>query len=350
MSRRQNDYLSNLLGDTDPAETPSPAAEPPAPRGAMTLLERGSALSRIASGEVTQVTQLLLDPKRVRIWTGNPRHQDSLTEENCRDLIDAILAENGQKVPAIVRKVTGDADHDYEVIAGTRRHWAISWLRANSYPEMQFLAQVHVLDDEAAFRISDIENRARKDVSDFERARTYLHALDLHYGGKQARMAERLRLSKGWLSKLMTVAALPDWIVAAFSSPSDIALTVCYPLAQRMATVLSERNRETIAKFQTVAKALSAEQAARKLAGSAPIQATDVVSRLLASDAETVSDEALIKFETAAGRTALSVLSSNRNGVSIRLHAGSGASEADLGKMLKQALEALDKQGKGLRL
>jgi ParB family chromosome partitioning protein len=65
-------------------------------------------------------------------------------------------------VPAVVRRVEGDPDHDYEVIAGTRRHWSIRWLRANSYPDMMFVAQVAQLDDEAAFRLADIENaRAR---------------------------------------------------------------------------------------------------------------------------------------------------------------------------------------------
>lgn len=148
-----------------------PPSEPAAVNSAAALMARESALARVASGEVKQVTQLWINPARVRTWGGNPRHQDSLTEHNCRDLIDAILAENGQKVPAIVRRVDNDPEHDYEVIAGSRRHFAITWLRANSYPDMLFLAQVYTLDDEAAFRISDIENRARKDVSDFERAR-----------------------------------------------------------------------------------------------------------------------------------------------------------------------------------
>jgi ParB family chromosome partitioning protein len=42
---------------------------------------------------------------------------------------------------------------------------------------MQFVAQVAQLDDEAAFRLADLENRARKDLSDLERARNYAEAL-----------------------------------------------------------------------------------------------------------------------------------------------------------------------------
>ena len=145
----------------------------------------------------------------MRVWAGNARNQARLSEAAVQDLIDSILAEGGQKVPVVVRHVTGDPAHDYEVIAGTRRHFAIRWLRANNYPEMKLLAQVADLDDEAAFRLADIENRARKDVSDIERARNYAAALESHYGGKAVRMAERLKLSKGWLSKMLKAASDP---------------------------------------------------------------------------------------------------------------------------------------------
>ena len=374
MSKRQTDYLSAILGDMTPDTTPVPSPAQPAspstarpasaahapfpsvpapaepPRNGMTLLSRESALARVATGEVRQVTQLLLDPARVRIWRGNPRHQESLTEANCRELIDAILAEGGQKVPAIVRRVSGDADHDYEVVAGSRRHWAISWLRANNYPEMAFLAQVYALDDESAFRISDIENRARKDVSDFERARVYLHALDAHYNGKQARMAERLRLSKGWLSKMLTVAALPDWLVTAFASPADIHLSSCYPLAQKVQALMHDDDKVAIARLQRLAGGLADDQAARRSGSEAPLGPAEVVARMQASGPSADAVDGLLKFDTAGGRTALSVLSSNRNGVSVRLHAGSGATEAELVKLLKSALYELEKQGRGLRL
>ncbi len=383
MSRKQADYLSSLLGNAEEtprertppaavlasvAAAPSPAqAAPPANTHAspivspqarpqagansgLTLLARESALARVATGEVKQVTQLLLDPSRVRIWNANARHQSSLNEDNCRDLIDSILAEGGQKVPAIVRRVQGDSDYDYEVIAGSRRHWAISWLRANNYPDMAFLAQSYALDDESAFRISDIENRARKDVSDFERARAYLRALGDHYHGKQARMAERLKLSKGWLSKMLTVATLPDTIIAAFASPSDIALSTGYPLAVKIQNAADAGDSATLSALRIKAGLIANEQALRKDNGKPSIGAAEVLKRLTQNDDLNDGPEALIKFDTPGGRTALSILSSNRNGVSIRLHAGSGSTEAELMKMVRAALLELEKQGKGLRL
>lgn len=358
MSKRQADYLSSLLGTDVPSPAPPSAPAPypvaeslpqNAPKPGMTLLARESALARVATGEVKQITQLLLDPVRVRIWEGNARHQGSLDEASCRDLIDSILAEGGQKVPAIVRRVTNDPVHDYEVVAGSRRHWAISWLRANSYPDMLFLAQVHALDDEAAFRVSDIENRARKDVSDFERARTYLQALDLHYGGKQVRMAERLRLSKGWLSKMLTVGTLPDWIVVAFATPADIQLATCYPLAQKLQALEHAGEKARLAQLRKAAQDVATLQAEMKTSGHSPLPPAEVLKRLMAADAEQAASGDLLTLAATSGRTALSVLSSNRNGVSIRLHAGSGASETELATLFKTALRELDKQGRGVR-
>lgn len=357
MSKRQSAYLTSLLSEpnpapTDTAETPAtlPSSEAaPAHRLASTaLLARESALARLATGEVKQVTQLLLDPARVRIWPGNARHQASLTEDNCRDLIDSILAEGGQKVPVIVRRLSDDPEHDYELIAGTRRHWTISWLRANNYPETLLLAQVHNLDDESAFRLADLENRARRDVSDFERARNYRHALKTFYNDRQNRMAERLNLSRGWLSKMLTVAALPDWAVAAFASPADIQLKVCYGLAQKLAALASD-GAHAVKKVKAEASALAAEQADRRKTGQAGVPSGDVVRRLLAAAQGTAAEgDPLFRADSVHGRLAISVLSANRNGATVRIHSGSGASDEEIVALVADALAALKAKGKGV--
>ena len=356
MSKRQSDYLSSLLSDPAPAPAASGEAPPPLPAPetsvrpvrSTTLLERESALARIASGEVKQVTQLLLDPARVRIWPGNARHQASLTEESCRDLIDSILAEGGQKVPVVVRRVTDDETYDYELIAGTRRHWSISWLRANSYPDTQLLAQVQNLDDESAFRLADLENRARRDVSDFERARNYREALKSYYGGRQVRMAERLNLSKGWMSKMLTVADLPDWAVAAYASPADIQLKVCYALAQRLAALAAD-DPKAIRRAKAEAEAIAADQAKRRGANQATLAAADVTKRLTDATHDAADEpEVLFSADSAHGRPAVSVLSANRNGVTVRIHAGSGASDTEIMSMLADALQALRSKGRGV--
>jgi ParB family transcriptional regulator, chromosome partitioning protein len=350
VARKQSDYLAGLLGGDTPegAADETPIETKSMPRGgggATTLLNRESALARVASGEVRQVTQLLLDPARVRIWPGNARVYADLTETGCRELIDSILAEGGQKVPAVVRRVVGDADHEYEVIAGTRRHFAISWLRANNYPEMRFLAQVADLDDEAAFRLADLENRARKDVTDLERARNYAEALRLHYGGHQTRMAERLKLSKGWLSKMLKVASLPDWVVRAYGSPAEIALATAYPIAQ---AIEDESIRGAISEE---ASTLEIEQRRHRRKGEPTIPSPEVTRRLLAAPkaGEGADRASLYSWSSKIGRPGLSVMSANRQGVTVRLHAGSGATPAELADALRAALRDLEKQGLGLK-
>ena len=328
-----------------PPSLPRRARLPPERARTTTLLGRESALARVASGEVRQVTQLLLDPARVRIWPGNARTYAHLSEENCRELIDSIVAEGGQKVPAVVRRVDGDPDHDFEVIAGTRRHWSISWLRSHSYPDMQFVAQVAQLDDEAAFRLADLENRARADVSDLERARNYLDALKAHYGNHQTRMAERLKLSKGWLSKMLKVATIPDAVIAAFASPGDVQLKPAYTLAQAL------DDKDMAKAITAMARQVAKEQAARREAGAPPSPATDVLRRLLDAPKALSGDERPepYRYATKYGRTALTVQSANRQGVTIRLHAGSGADTDELMTALRDALAHLEATGKGLQ-
>lgn len=344
MARKQSDYLAALLADEEAAGSPSPAASSPPERiRGTTLLGRESALARVASGEVRQVTQLLLDPARVRVWPGNARSYAHLSEESCRELIDSIIAEGGQKVPAVVRRVEGDERHDYEVIAGTRRHWSISWLRAHSYPDMQFLAQVAVLDDEAAFRLADLENRARKDVSDLERARNYAVALQNHYGNHLTRMAERLNLSKGWLSKMLRVATLPDAVVAAFASPADVQLKPGYALVQAL------DDKAAAPAILAAAKRLAKDQKSRRAAGGPAIAAAEVQARLLAAPREEAPAPAPFVWTTPHGRPALSVQSVNRQGVTVRLHAGSGAGIDELANALREALAVLEAQGRGLQ-
>ena len=345
MARKQSDYLAALLAD-EPAEIDtgaSPAPPTPERMRGTTLLNRETALARVTSGEVRQVTQLLLDPARVRIWPGNARSYQHLTEQGCRELIDSIIAEGGQKVPAVVRRVNGDPAHDFEVIAGTRRHWSISWLRAHSYPEMQFVAQIANLDDEAAFRLADLENRARKDVSDLERARNYAEALKAHYGNHLTRMAERLKVSKGWLSKMVKVAQIPDAVINAFASPADVQLKPAYALAQALDDKVAAKA------IQSAARDLAREQAARRDRGARPYPAADVLRQLLEASNDPADAAPPFTWTTPHGRLGLSIQSSNRQGVTIRLHAGSGAGNDELVDALRQALVHLEAEGRGLQ-
>jgi ParB family chromosome partitioning protein len=331
MSRSpQKNYLDRLLS---PETSPDPkATQPPQAGIGPPLLTRSNSLERIASGELKQVAHIRVDPKRCRIWPGNARDYAGLTYDRCQDLIDSMIAEGGQKVAALVRKLKNDPNHDYEVIYGTRRHWSTSWLRANNYPDFVFLAEVRDIDDEAAFRLADLENRARQDITELERARNYATALPIHYEGKQSKMAERLNISKGLLSKMIAFATISDEIFGAFTAPGEISLRQGYGLSQ----ALSEKGGQTRALSE--ARSISGENAKLSEAGKGGLSTETVLSRLL----KAASGETGSRFEPRQflfkGKPVVTLLSESRTGLRIQVHPGSGA---DIDAILESVKEAL---------
>jgi ParB family chromosome partitioning protein len=72
------------------------------------------------------------------------------------------------------------------------------------------------------------------------------------------------------------------------------------------------------------------------------------VKALMSAGQGAEQGELLFEADSKHGRKALSVLSSNRNGITLRLHNGSGAGEAEVLDLIKAALAALDAKGRGL--
>lgn len=209
---KNRSILAGLVGDVPepvtvppnlaPSTTAEPATKPPR------VSDRMLGLARVTSGDYQEKTLKLVDPARCRMWARHNRKYELLTPETCSELLEGLRAQGKQEFPAIVRRVTDDPDHDYEVIAGARRHWAVSYLRDVEHREIKYLIEERELTDEQAFRLADIENRARRDLSDYERAVDYLNAIDLYYGGVASRMAERLDVKKAWLSKFLDLGRL----------------------------------------------------------------------------------------------------------------------------------------------
>lgn len=246
-------------------------APPPEDRGGARFLKRTNALAE--TGEREEKVLRWVDPADCVMWERHNRAYDLLTPENCRDLIDSIRAQGRQEFPAIVRRRTGQGA-PYEVICGARRHFAVSWLRANNYPQFRYLIEVRDLTDEEAFRLADLENRDREDISDFERARDYAQALDLYYGGRQKEMAARLEVSESWLSRYLQLARLPQEIVAAFPSLRDLKELHARALKPDLA------DPDAAARVLAAAAEIAREQAAARAGQGAPIPAPVVVTRL----------------------------------------------------------------------
>lgn len=304
---------------------------------------------RFQAAEDFTASHLALDPARVRVWPGNARRYDRLNATNCRDLIDSMTDAGGQQLPAILRRVGGDPEFDFEVIAGVRRHFAVSWLKAHGYPRLQFLGVVHELTDEQAFFTADMENRTRKDVSDIERARSYRAALDSHYQGSQSRMAARLRISKGWLSKMLTVADVPDTILEAFENVEKVSLAGLYPVARLL------NDPATAGAVAEEAARIAIENGNRCWDKAKPIPEPEVIRRLNSvalahsrsphQQAQTSSSlpAQSIDFEVRSpeGHLIVTVIDVDTLGITLRLHNQPGVQHEDVLLAVAKVMEQL---------
>jgi ParB family chromosome partitioning protein len=271
MSSKNRGFAAGLSGAL---EDSAPKIEAPSRLGIGALAGRTNRLAELASGAIVSRAQELVDPARCRMWGEHNRDYGLLDEARCQDLIDSIKAQGRQEVPAIVRRVHNDPTCDFEVICGARRHWTISWLRAHNYPEFRFLVEIREMTDEEAFRISDLENRARADLSDVERARDYLRALSRHYEGRQKAMAERLKVSEAWLSRYLDLARLPAELVAAFPDPQELKIkhvTLLKPLLKPESRKLEVLKRaKALAKSDDEGRPRHPQDVIRLLAGPKP--------------------------------------------------------------------------------
>jgi ParB family transcriptional regulator, chromosome partitioning protein len=192
VSKRHDAIFEDVLKDMNREATPAEED-----RSATRFLRRSNALADV--GEREEKVLRWVDPELCVMWAHHNRAYELLNEDNCRDLIDSIKSQGQQEFPAIVRRKHAPGGVEYEVVCGARRHFAVSWLRSHNYPHYRYLVEVRDMTDEEAFRLADVENRDREDISDFERARDYAVALEQYYG-----------------------ARLPEVVVAAYPSIRDI--------------------------------------------------------------------------------------------------------------------------------
>ena len=274
MSKKHDAVFDDILSGLAAEQARTPAA------AGTRFLKRSTTIGDRLSGELEEKTLHWVDPAECRMWAGHNRAYDLLNADNCRDLIDGIRAQGRQEFPAIVRRAPGADGTSYEVICGARRHFAVSWLRANNYPQFKYLIEVRDLTDEEAFRLADIENRDREDISDFERARDYAHAVEAYYGGRQKTMAERLEVSEAWLSRYLQMARLPDAVIAAYGSIRDIRELHARQLKPLLADDAAR------ARVLDAAMRIAAEQAAARAGQGALRDGAQVTAALRAAGAE----------------------------------------------------------------
>lgn len=295
------------------------------------MASRSQTLARIASGKTVTDRTEWVDPARCRPWRLHNRDLDHLTEESCRDLIDAFLSAKKQRIPAIVRRLQNDPDHDFEIIAGVRRWWAVQWLRDHHHPEYEYLVTIQNVADEEAFRVSDIENRSRKDITDWERGIEYARALAEFYNSSQNEMAEHLKISRSWLSRLLDVVRLPDDIVSAFTDRHDITVRV----ARDIKPLVGEPRSKTL--MVEEAARIAAERSDLGVRLSGP----EVAKRLVkVTMARTKGAEGEVEVKGGSGKAILRYSRNARGGLTLKVLPKTGASNAELLSVIEGLLVA----------
>jgi len=333
MSKKNSGFAADLAAGID--LTDDGAAPRRSSIASNVLTGRSNRLADLAAGTIVNRTHELVDPAKCRMWAGHNRDYSLLNEERCSDLIESIKAQGRQEIPAIVRRISGNDGYEFEVICGARRHWSISWLRSHNNPDFKFLVDVREIGDEEAFRLADIENRARDDLTDLERARDYLRALTAYYDGRQKTMAERLKVSESWLTRYLDLARLPEELTRAFAEPQELGIRNAIALK----ALLKPDDRR--ARAYREAERLAAE---RETTGqSMPV--IEVIKALtLAADSpkKSVSPKKSGKPETiasAGGKPVLRIEGADRKGIRLTLLSKGGATRKDAEEAIRAVLD-----------
>ena len=293
---------------------------------------RETTLANLHTSKMKKILQV--DPARCKLWSGHDRDYELLNEESCADLIDGIKSEGQQQFPAIVRPVANDKDYDWEVICGARRHWTVTYLRKNNYPNIEFLIEPRSLTDEAAFRLSDIENRDRADLCDYERAIKYWKALnEFQYYKSQKDMAERIAIDQHKLHRFISLAELPETIVYAYPSIKEIKVDH----ARLLAPLLNKKKIHQ--QILSEANSIREEQQTRLKAKMDLMPGAEVFKRLKIASTEKKAKVTKAKdesIESASGKIAVTIKQGRAGVLEMKWQTKNIADKAEFNRLAKQ--------------
>ena len=237
--------IPGLQAGPKPAGDSAPAAEPPkaktAPGTMMGFLTAQSGAVQEAEALKARVKSLeeeaplrKLDPSIIQPSKWANRHDASFLTAAFQELKAEIASAGGNVQPIKVRPVsvlngsTPPGEPGFELIFGHRRHRACAELG------IPVLAAIEEASDVSLFEQMERENRGRKNLSAWEQGTMYRKALDDGLYSSLRRLAEGLGVDVSLVSKSVSLARLPDAVVAAFPSPLDIQFRWAAPLTEAM--------------------------------------------------------------------------------------------------------------------
>jgi len=234
-----------------PAEIEQPSSVAPAAPMVDSLIARVGAMARgnsillpVCGREVKFTLEAIpgdTAETASRVWSGNERDQELLTEDALDDLIPSFLL-SGQQTPAFGRRVSGVI----EVADGSRRRKA-AILTSSDYRVL-----VGDLDDEQMMALSRLGNDYRP-TSAYERGKRYAYRLENEFGGNVSALADAENISRKIITRCINTARLPKPVVALFTHPGELsarsgeglykAFTGKETLLQQLTTQLHEQKK-----------------------------------------------------------------------------------------------------------
>lgn len=178
-------------------------------------MARGNAIILPVCGQEVKFTLEVIPASQVedssKVWSGNERDQELLTEDALDDLIPSFLL-SGQQTPAFGRKVSGCI----EVADGSRRRKA-AILTSSDYRVL-----VGDLDDEQMAALSRLGNDYRP-TSAYERGHRYSKRLQNEFAGNVSALADAENISRKIITRCLYTSKLPKSVVALFSHPGELS-------------------------------------------------------------------------------------------------------------------------------
>ena len=166
----------------------------------------------------TQVIKI--DPLKI---THSPFANRLKFEYETKDFLalkEEILNAGGNIQPIKVRpKGVG-----YEIVYGHRRHRACLELG------IPVLSMVEEMLDEALWVEMDRENRNRKSLSQYEQGLSYKKAIESGLFSSQRHLSKKIGVPQPHIAWCIRIADLPEEIISAFSSPTEIIRRMIVPL------------------------------------------------------------------------------------------------------------------------
>ena len=299
-------------------EKPEAAAERVLPRSSLPTAELG--LRGRTQLNLERESIYAVDPKRCRPWKYHNRSNAWYTTERCADLISSI-AKDGQREPALARRLEGEPDYDYEIIYGMRRRFTAEHLN------LKLKIRVEDFDDTKAAVLMHIENADREDVTPMERAISFAQHLAAKLFPTQDAMADALGVSKGQVTKMLKAAELMQH--SAISQLLPDASVVPVEQAYKLAALLDRSGAKEV--IFEAAKYLRKEKGAK--------DAGAVLKALIQSlDRSKKVPPLTRKYTLATGGDVL-VKRDLRGKVTLTFASGlSGVAEEQLSDLLKKAM------------